>query len=196
MSADQLRSDVIAHDLDSVSGENAVPDCRVRSREDEDEGNDRRACCGGAVGRVYRTGDCPADQSTQHAAQGGQHHGSASKLVNDICAPEGEAHVPHGQAAVDDRLRARIRDTHATQHYSKIVWFLGQLQIQYLRRRLNGKLTARKSGTRSLRSNCAGNTDPGPVPISFCTDKIEPIAAAMLFLERKRSLYLPKLKIC
>jgi hypothetical protein len=59
-----------------------------------------------------------------------------------------------------------------------------------------GILTARESGTRSLCSNGAGDTDPSPMPITLRTDKIEPTAAAMLFLKRKSSLYLPKLESC
>jgi predicted GNAT superfamily acetyltransferase len=34
------------------------------------------------------------------------------------------------------------------------------------------------------------------MPITLGTDKIEPTATAMLFLERKRSLYLLKLESC
>jgi predicted GNAT superfamily acetyltransferase len=34
------------------------------------------------------------------------------------------------------------------------------------------------------------------MPITLRTDKIEPTAAAMLFLKRKSSLYLPKLESC
>jgi hypothetical protein len=119
--ADQLRSDVVAHDFDSVAGENAVPDRRVRSREDEYERDDCRACCCGAMDRVHSTGDGPTDQGAKHTAQRGQHHGSASKLVDDIRAPEREPHVPHGQAAIDDRLRSRICDSYPTQYYSQIV---------------------------------------------------------------------------
>jgi hypothetical protein len=49
-------------------------------------------------------------------------------------------------------------------------------------------LTTRESGTRSLCSNGTGDADPSPMPIALRTDKIEPTATAMLFLEGQSSL--------
>lgn len=107
--------------LYDLPSENTVPHGTVRSREYEDQRNDGCSCSSSPMCRIDRTSNCPSDEGAQHTSERGQHHGSTPELVDNVGAPESEAHIPHSQAAVDDGLRSRICDAYAAQYNSEVV---------------------------------------------------------------------------
>lgn len=165
--ADELGPDVVAHALDGVARQDAVPGRGVEGVEDEDEGDDGRAGVLEPVGHVQGAADGPGQEARdEHAAQRREHHGPPAEAVDHVRAPEGPAHVPHGQAAVDDALRARVGDADPAEDHDQVVSYDG----------LAG----------GLRRDRARHDDPGAVPVARRAHEVEPAAAAVFPLVRER----------
>ena len=119
---DELRPNIITHNLDSISRQDTVPGRRIKGVEDEDKRDD----CGTGIfhpvgdvqGAAYRPGQEAAEE---HAGQGGKEHGAAAESVDYVGAPEGPAHVPHREATIDDRLVSRVGDANTAQDQDKAV---------------------------------------------------------------------------
>lgn len=167
LGADELGPDVVAHALDRVAGEDAVPGRGVKGVEDEDEGDDRRAGVSDPVLDVQGAADGPRQETRdEHPAEGRQHHGPAAEPVNHVGAPKGPTHVPHGQAPVDDALGAGVRDADAVEDHHQVVPDDGL--------------------ARGLARDRTRHHDPGAVPVARGAHEVEPAPAAVLPLVGQR----------
>lgn len=192
VSACHGQSNLSSRASNGLPSKNTIPHSTIRSREYEDQRNHGCSCCSSPMCCVYRTSDRPSNEGAKHTRERGQHHRSTPELVDNVGSPESEAHVPHCQAAVDDGLGSRVCDTYAAQYDSQVVYIW--CQFGFLLRLRASRLTSSQCSPRSLRSNSTSHTDPSPMTIAFCANKIEPTPTAVFFLESKCMLDLAKLK--